>query len=620
MKQLIPFLFLISAWSLTGCTSKKMTVSSPGGDNVISLQLDDSGALSYRVTSHGTPVILHGRLGFNVSGETGEFVSGLKLISSVARQIDTTYDLPTGKRSHYTNQAVEKTFLFQNEAGRKLSVICRAYDDGVAFRYQLREPGPITITAEYTTFTLPAHTRTWMMDYIGSYENFYPDRILDTITHSELSYPALMHVRDKVWLLLTEASVYDQPATHLLKTGPDQLTVALPQKEYTVDSFWQSPWRTFILGDSLKTIVESDLVENLNPPSEISNTDWITPGVAVFPWWGDYLANSSIDTLKQYVDLAAAMGWKWIEFDVSLVGSPWRTSNLWETTPWLKQFTDYATSKGVNVYGWDEIKTLDTHEKRAYIFGKYKALGIKGIKIDYMNTDEAYAMRFRDSALMDAARDHLLVSFHGETAPRGMRRKWPNLMTEEGVRGAEYYTFKDAAPPTPAHNCTLPFTRNVIGSMDYTPATFTIRPENPRITSYAHELALPIIFESGWTCMADRPSMYLNSPAREMLSQIRTTWDDIHFIDGYPGKFICLARRSGHDWYLAAISAGGPRVLKIPMNFLHPGDYKIRLYEDARENPLTQIQITDRAITSADTLTVHLAANGGFCTLIKNAY
>lgn len=620
MKQVTPLLCLFFACIIAGCASHKMSVVSPSGQNSISLKLDDSGALTYEIISFGTTVIRNGRLGFNTAADSIHFNKTLQLKSVHAEDIDTAYMLPTGKRSHYTNKASQKTFVFQNAEGGEVSLICRAYDDGIAFRYELQRPGPITITAENTGFSLPENTETWMMDYVSSYENFYPDRMLDTITHPALSYPALMHIDNKVWLLLTEASVYDQPATHLVKTGPTALGVALPQPAYTVDSVWQSPWRTFILGDSLGTIVESTLAENLNPPSHIKHTDWITPGVAVFPWWGNYMANSYIDTLEEYVDLAAAMGWKWIEFDVSLVGSPWRTSNLWETTPWLKDFTAYATSKGVNVYGWDEIKTLDTHQKRASIFGKYRQLGIKGIKIDYMNSDEAYAVRFRDSALMDAASDHLLVSFHGETAPRGMRRKWPNLMTEEGVRGAEYYTFKDAAPPNPTHNCTLPFTRNVIGSMDYTPVTFTIRPENPRITTYAHELALPIIFESGWTCMADRPEMYLNSPALDMLKQIKTTWDDIRFIDGYPGKFICLARRNGHDWYLAAINAGEARDVKIPLNFIRNGIYQVKCYEDAVEDPLTHINIVQQKVSNHDTLSVHLAENGGFSTILKNAY
>ena len=161
-------------------------------------------------------------------------------------------------------------------------------------------------------------------------------------------------------------------------------------------------------------------------------------------------------------------------------------------------------------------------------------LGIQGIKIDYIDSDKQYAMQFRNSAMKDAADKKLMVSFHGETMPRGQRRTYPNVMTLEAVLGAEYYTFKGNHSPSPEHNCTLPFTRNVVGPMDYTPVTFTIRPDVPRTTTYAHELALSVIVESGWLVMADRPEAYLNSPAKEFLKKIESAWDETRFIDGFP--------------------------------------------------------------------------------------
>lgn len=614
------YLIWLALFAMGGCTRENLRVTSPSGENTLTLRLSASGGLRYSVRSQGAEVILPSAMGFALAGDSLGFHRGLKLVRVTTKQIDESYRLPTGKRRQYRNRCIEKTFLFRNEAGEDLGIVARAYDDGVAFRYVLKRPGKITVTAEYTQFHLPDSTLSWMMDFVPSYENFYPERALDTISARFLSYPALMRT-PQAWVLLTEASVYDQPATHLVKAGPGTvLESALPEKAYTVDSLWASPWRVFIMGKGLGTIVESSLVENLNPPSRIQDMSWIRPGVAVFPWWGNYLANSYPDTLKAYIDLAAKMGWKWIEFDVSLVGSPWHTSRKWETTPWLSELTAYAASKGVHVYGWDEMKTLHSPEGRDFVFGRYRQLHIEGIKIDYMNSDRADAVRFRDSALADAAAKHLLVSFHGASAPRGLRRKWPNLMTEEAVRGAEYYTFKGAEPPGPVHNCTLPFTRNVIGPMDYTPVTFTIRPENPRVTSYAHELALPFIFESGWTCMADRPEMYLRSPAIDMLKQIKTAWDDIHFIDGYPGRFVCLARRSGRDWYVAAINAGSPRTLAVPLDFIKKGSYSIRLYEDGAKDPLTRITVEGKTVSAGDTLHVRLARNGGFCTVFHEAY
>ena len=582
----------------------------------IDLQLDSHGSLFYSISYNGKKVIENSRLGVVMSNKEMDFSENLSFIKKETREVNETYYLPTGKQSKYRNVFEETSYTYQNKQGNILIVKCRKYDDGIAFRYVVENKGDMTITQETTHFKIPGETVSWMMDYLPNYENFYPERLLDTIQHEELSFPALLKI-EKVWMLLTEASVYNQPATHLYKTGNgNELKIVHPQKSFTVSDQWKSPWRTFIMGKDLATIVESVMVENLNPPSEIEDLGWIKPGVAVFPWWGDYLANSSIETLKEYVDLAAEMNWEWIEFDVSLVGSPWRTSKLWETTDWLPEFTKYAKSKGIKVYGWDEINVLNTPEGRKHVYSRYQELGIDGIKIDYIDTDEAYAMKFRNEALKDAAKYKFMVSFHGETMPRGQRRKWPNVMTLEGVRGAEYYTFEDSEPPNPTHNVTLPFTRNVVGPMDYTPVTFTIREENPRITTYAHELALPIIFESGWTVMADRPKAYLNSPAKEMLQQIEVAWDETKFIDGYPGEFICLARRKGDKWYLAAINANEERTLRIPLDFIQKGEYSITLYEDNPEKPLTDIKIRKMQVNKDDVITVKLNKNGGFSTII----
>jgi len=477
------------------CTNT-LTLKSPDENNRITLELDDNGCLYYSIISSGVKAIENSLMGMDLADSLLDFNSGLEFVKVEKRRIEETYTLPTGKKSIYVNNANESVFIFKNRHDKFIHVVSRAYNDGIAFRYIVQNPGEIIIQKENTHFLFPQNTVSWIMDYTAHYESFFPKRMLDSIGAKALSYPALMHINNKLWMLLTEASVYDQPATHLKKKDTaNKLTIKLPQDEYSVTSKWESPWRTFILGTNLGTIVESVLVENLNPPSRISDMSWIEPGVAVFPWWGNYMANSYIDTLKMYVDLAAEMNWKWIEFDVSLVGSPFRTSKLWETTEWLPDLTAYANSKGVNVYGWDEIEILKTAKGREHIYGKYLELGIKGIKIDYINSDEQYAMQFRTDAMHEAGKKKLMVSFHGETLPRGQRRTYPNVMTLEGVLGAEYYTLRGRKAPTAEHNCTLPFTRNVVGSIDYTPVTFTIRSENPRETTYAHELALSVIFE-----------------------------------------------------------------------------------------------------------------------------
>jgi alpha-glucosidase len=617
MKRIINIsLIVVIIMSCISCANS-LIIKSPDKSNSITLELNDKGTLHYSIQSHGIMAIDKSLMGMDIGDPALNFNSGLSFINAKESVIDETYSLPTGKTSTYINKANESVFTFKNKDDKELKVICPAYNDGIAFRYVLESPKVIMITKENTHFNLPQNTLSWMMNYVPQYENFYPKRLLDTVGIKPLSYPALMQIDHKLWMLLTEASVYDQPATHIKKTGSgNELAIELPEDGYSVTSKWESPWRTFILGTKLATIVESVMVENLNPPSTVKDISWIEPGVAVFPWWGNYMANSSIDTLKRYADMAAEMHWKWIEFDVSLVGSPLRTSKLWETTTWLPEFTAYAKSKGINVYGWDEINVLKTSEGREHIYGRYLDLGIKGIKIDYIDSDKQYAMCFRRDAMQDALNKKMMVSFHGETVPHGQRRTYPNVMTLEGVRGAEYYTFK-VKGPSPEHNCTLPFTRNVVGPMDYTPVTFTIRPENPRKTTYAHELALGIIFESGWMVMADRPDAYLKSPAKEILQKFESTWDETRFIDGYPGEFVCIARRKGNKWFIAGINAGKERRVDIPLSFIKEGSSAIKIYEDKPGEEMTNLNIRNETIAKDKTLSVNMMANGGFCTVIE---
>jgi len=610
-------LFTLSIVLSVSCTNT-LTLKSPDKNTGITLELNESGTLFYSINSHGIRALDLSLTGVDIADSTLDFNSGLVFVKDKKRVIDETYTLPTGKTSTYHNRANESVFTFRNNHNREFNIICRAYNDGIAFRYMIESTDSITVKKERTRFNIPEGTLTWMMDYTQNYENLYHERLLDTIGNKSLSFPALMHIEEQLWMLVTEACVYDQPATHLYKadTG-NELMIELPEEQFSIDSKWESPWRTFILGTKLADICESVMVENLNPPSVISDFSWIKPGVSVFPWWGNYLANSYIDTLKMYVDLAAEMNWEWIEFDVSLIGSPFRTSKLWETTEWIPELTAYAKSKGISVYGWDEINVLNTPVGREHVYGKYTDLGIEGIKIDYINSDRQYAMCFRNDAMKDASRKKLMVSFHGETLPRGQRRTYPNVMTLEAVRGAEYYTFKRNNPPTPEHNCILPFTRNVTGSMDYTPVTFTIRPESPRTTTYAHELALAVIFESGWMVMADRPKAYLNSPAKEFLKKLESVWDETLFIDGYPGDYVCLARRKADRWFIAGINSGIERSVNIPLDFIGEGNFPVKIYEDKPGEEMTNIRIRHMTVNSGMTLSVNMVPNGGFCTIIE---
>lgn len=614
--KMIPRMFLIFSvgFFLASC-QPDLNVTSYNGANSITLSLNKDGELLYCLAIENDTLINWSKMGVLTGEDKYSFDKGLTFVKKDEREIDETYMLPTGKRSVYTNFAIEKEFVFTNKEGEIMTVVCRAYDDGIAFRYKLHNSQAVTIRKELTSVSLFSGTNTWMMDWRRNYEEFFPKRIIDTITAPErFLFPVLMTIKNN-WMLMTEAEVYDLPAMHLSKppvSSTLEMQYAEEDSTFNVGHDFVSSWKAFIMGKNLATVVESSLVENLNTASTIENQSWITPGVAVFPWWGNHQANSYIDTLKMYVDLASEMKWEWLEFDVALINSSYSVSKEWENVSWIPELTKYAKERGIKVYGWDDINTLNNKKGRDYVFGRYKELGIDGIKIDYIDSDSQNAMRFRDTVCAEASKRQLMVSFHGETLPRGHRRKYPNIMTHEAVRGAEYYTLY-GTPPNPRLNCTLPFTRNVVGPMDYTPVTFTIRPENPRTSTYAHELALAYAFESGWVCMADRPKAYLESPARPILEKIEATWDEIHFIDGYPGEFFVVGRRKADKWFVAGLNGDSARKVKFSLDFIKQPVNKVIIYTDDEKEPMTSIVIRELSLNeTSKEIELDLCENGGF--------
>ncbi len=388
------------------------------------------------------------------------------------------------------------------------------------------------------------------------------------------------------WIYVTEAAVDGTYAGARLKfqeANGEVLTFQLPEQPSSTLP-WLTPWRVAIIGKSLGTLVESTLVANLNPPSEIADTSWIKPGVDVIAWMtGPSTNNMSLERMKQFVDLASEMGWTWIEFDnaLALGNQIADTPDKWMAITWIPELVAYARGKGINVYGWDHWKNLDTPEKREKILGYFVKHGLKGIKVDFLESDSQERFQFRETIARECAERKLMLSYHGETMPRGQQRRWPHIATLEGVKGEEYFLFEYG--PTPAFNVNLVFTRNIVGSMDSCPSGFELTgtPFSRRITSNAHEMALAVLFESGWQCMSVSPESMKDNPAKGFLKNIPSAWDDIHFVDGFPGEFAVLARRKGNDWYLVGINAGTPREVVVPLDFLRPGTYRAQLYHDA---------------------------------------
>ncbi|MFO0890325.1 MAG: glycoside hydrolase family 97 catalytic domain-containing protein, partial [Isosphaeraceae bacterium] len=382
-----------------------------------------------------------------------------------------------------------------------------------------------------------------------------------------------------------------------------------------------TPWRVIVVGTSLAPIVESTLVENLNPPSTLTDTSWIRPGRASWSWLFDPPSPQDASKLKAFVDLAADMGWEY-----TLVDANWDIMK----NGTVHDVIAHAKSKGVGVLLWYNSGgphnavterprgLMDQKKVRRYEFERLAKWGVKGVKVDFFQSDKQDIMRLYREILEDAADFKIMVNFHGCTMPRGWSRTYPHLMSMEAVRGEECYLFDPKFPSTaPRHNATLPFTRNAVGPMDYTPTMFRDN-RNKLVTTPAHEIALPIVFESGLLHFAGGPEEYrdLQADAKEFLRRVPVTWDETRFVDGYPGKLAVIARRSGETWFVGGVEGEGrARDFELKPAFLGPGTWSATILEDG-ETPRSPVG-RKANVEAGGALKIPLRAHGGFVAILS---
>ena len=527
------------------------------------------------------------------------------------RNIKEDYTMLAGKRLHCVNKGKESAYSLQS--GGVLRI--RVFNDGVAFQKVGREsmndkaeiPVPITIP----------YYNSWMMNWSDGAEGFYPkNRQLKE--GDRLSFPALFEFSNNVFALLTEANIHHDNAASSFYSidGKNKFNIVTDQNEQFAQ---QSSWKVMIIG-SLADVVESTLVTDVSDPSRISDISWIEPGVVSWVYWAYNHGSNDLNIIKKYVDMAATLHLPYV-----LIDAEWDEMKDGKT---VVDAVNYAKEKGVKPMIWYNSSVgwingapgpkfrLNKPEDREKEFAWCEQIGVAGVKIDFFSGENNMNMAYCIDLMECAAKHHLLVNFHGATVPRGWQRTYPNLLSTEGVYGAEWYnnvgTFTDKAA---CHNATLPFTRNVIGPMDYTPCAFSDS-QHPHITTHAHELALTVLYESGLQHLADRPESFLAQPqaVQDFLSNLPAVWDETHLISGYPGESAVIARRSGKTWYVAGIN-GKDQECEFDLRSLPSVVGKKRqanCFLDTSEDRAWQLLPNTALPTS-----VHSRARGGFVLVVK---
>jgi len=506
--------------------------------------------------------------------------------------------------------------------GTRFSFVVRVFNDGIGFRFEVPGAGPRT-PDEATTFVLPAGSTTWTHDLHMHYEAVNVKRPIEDVPAGDWAAPPLTYKLPGSggYASITEAALtryagmalqadgHGAYAARLGHAHPVSYPYALRypaesvlrlEKPAVIDGPITTPWRVVIVSPDLNGLVNNDIVHNLAPPPDPVlfpkglDTDWIKPGRAVWRYLDG--GDNTYEGLKGFTDLAAKLG-----FEHHVVEGVWRQ---W-TPEQLKAFVDDARERHVGIWLWKHSRELQTPQQRTEFFELCRRNGVVGAKVDFFDHEAKEVVDLYEAILREGARYHLMFDFHGANKPTGLDRTWPNELTREAVYGFEH---RGTAPWGP-HNTTVPFTRFLAGSADYTPTVFG---ERRRETSWAHQIATAVLFTSALLVYGGHPQSFLDSPASELLRAIPSTWDEtIVLPPSEIGEVAVMARRKGHDWYVAAANATEPRTLHVPLAFLGSGRFAALMARDEASDAAA-VKIDRAALTERDTLTIDLRSGGGF--------
>lgn len=620
-------------------------LESPDKSIVLNLSLSPSGEIQYKVKKSGVDVIQPSSLGVMMKGY--DFTQDMKLVTiAKTERIQDNYQTKNAKKSSIHYEANQLVVSFINEQRKRMDVIFRLSNDGVAFRYSFPWiKNDETILKEQTSFAFDKKAKAWLQPMSEaktgwqhchpSYEEHYlQDIAAGTVSplKSGWVYPALFKTNN-TWVLITEAALDGSYCgTRLLNDSASSvysIGFADPREVFTGGGYlpqnnkpWLTPWRIITIG-SLKTIAESTLGTDLAPKAIAIDHSFIKPGKASWSWINSKDDNIIFSEQKNYIDFAADMHWQYC-----LVDAAWDAKIGYDS---IKILSDYAAKKNVALLLWynsagdwntvtytpkDKLLTKEVREKE---FSRLQAMGIKGVKIDFFGGDGQSMIQYYIDILNDAAKYKLLVNFHGATLPRGWQKTYPHLMTTEAIYGMEMVTFDQSAADKQANHCAmLPFTRNAFDPMDFTPMNLTgLTSSNCiRRTTPAFELALSVLFLSGIQHYAQAPEGMVNVPkdVKLFLKTIPDYWDEVKFLEGFPGKYVVIARRSGNKWYMAGIN-GTTDEKKLSVDLTSFKKSKVTLFTDGEKGML--FSKSEMNTLNNKKVNITLNGNGGFVMVLE---
>lgn len=650
-------LFLLSALIpfLTHAAPKPKTyeLKSPGGVIVVHVVVDEH--VRWSVDHKGQPVILPSELGLQLQ-DGGTLGDNAKVLAAPTQAVNTTITPINYKKATISDRYTQLTLKCQGD----YSIVFRAYDDAVAYRFVTRKKGDLIVKNETANFNFANDDKAFIpiqwdyrqgKNFNSSFEALYHEISLSQFPKDSLAFlPLLVDIGENKKVAVLEADLDDYPGMYLhLNTAgkglsgvyaPYPLSAQLHSINYIPDNradyiakttgARNFPWRVIVISEQDKDLLNQDIVQKLAAPPKLDDISWIHSGQVAWDWWNnwnvshvDFKAGINTPTYKYYIDFAAANHLPYIIMDEG-----WSNDlDLMQLSPRinLQEIIDYGKTKGVGVILWATWYAVTQQMDKAFPF--YANMGAKGFKIDFIDRDDQVAIASTYAIAEKAAANKLLVDYHGTSKPTGLQRTWPNVIGYEGVKGLE--NFKWADEDQPRYVVTIPFIRMIAGPMDYTPgamrnATQTaFRPINDNPMSKGTrcaQLAEYVIFEAPLQMLADNPTIYMREQeCTDLITSIPTTFDETVALDGKVGEYLALARRKGDRWFVGAMTNWTPRALTIDCSFLPAGEYEAVIFSDGTnaDRDATDYKKETIRIKSGDKLPIKLCGGGGWVARIQ---
>lgn len=635
IRSIITFSLLLIAPGSFSAFAEDYTVASPDGTLMATISHAD-GKLSYSVSRNDRTLVDASPLGLTLTAE--DLTEGLELLSTERSEVDDHYSLPVGKRSQYRDHC-NVLAISLKKGTWQLCVRFRVYDDGFAFRYEIPRVGhgSATLKGEGSRIRVASLKSTTACRFLGNsggndpnypYEGLYANysnwQTLVETGDGRYNFPTLVY-NGTDYLLLSEADNRSIFCASLMKaeeqkgefsfswTGATKDYATEKEHRITCTLPFQTPWRMVVCG-SAKTIFETTMTENLCPPTEMTDLDWIKPGVAAWYWGGSDGGKSEVKEayggLREgdwaHLLLSEEMGWPYYLIDAG-----------WSST-WFPNFVNDANAKGIECLLWGDSRLVYSqafsNDNMDATLKKWKQWGIKGIKVDFWEDDSKETMTRIEKLYKAAAKYKMMVNIHGCTRPSGLRRTYPHIMTQEGIYGGEQQ-FWNPKLNSAQHHLDVIFTRNVVGGMDFTPGDFaTWRGSLLTQRSQGHHLALTTLFESSIVHIAECPENIRYFIGKDIMKRIPAAWDESLLLEGDPQKYATVARRKGTDWWVSGISVA-ERTSRIKLDFLEDDiEYTAYIYRDG--SCRTDLKFEKKVVTKGKYLSIREMSEGGFLVQI----